>query len=94
MCTQTTYTCPLCSHTRTLPPTLCPSAVPQGLACKPPYTKETIEATCSDECREKADELREWAKKRRERREEERRARYEGENGWKGGERVAGWREI
>jgi hypothetical protein len=95
MCTQQTYTCLLCLHTRTLPPTLCPNADLHGLVCKPPYKKEIIEATCSNECREKENEVREWGRRRRERREKERRERYGmDEQGWKGGERVAGWREI
>jgi len=65
MCILTTYTCPLCARSSTRPPTLCPDAELWGRACKPPYEERVVKATCSDECREKEAEVREWVKRKR-----------------------------
>jgi len=81
MCILTTYTCPLCARSSTRPPTLCPDAELWGRACKLPYEERVVKATCSDECREKEDEVREWVKGKRERDEERRRGLYDEGNG-------------
>jgi hypothetical protein len=96
MCTQPVLTCPLCHHTSIRPPSLCPDAEVWGRACKPPHVEGVIEATCSDECRAKEAEVREWGRRKAERREKERRGRYhvddEGGERWRG--EVGGWKEI
>jgi hypothetical protein len=91
MCAQQTLSCPLCHHTSTRPPPLCPDAEVWGRACKSPHMENVVDATCSDECREKQREVRAWGHRKAERRESERRGRYEGGGG---GMEVAGWKEV
>lgn len=77
MCIQITRKCPMCLHTSTRPATLCVDAEIWGRACKPPHDEEEVEATCSDKCRDKEAEVREWGRKKRERDEQKRVGRFE-----------------
>jgi hypothetical protein len=67
----------MCLSTCTNPATPCNDAKLWKLPCAPPHDKEEVEATCSDECRKKEAELREWGRKKRERDEQSRQSERE-----------------
>jgi hypothetical protein len=64
MCNQTTHTCPLCDYSSKGAMTLCLDAELWGRACKPFKLKE-IPVLCSDECKEKSEEVEQWVKAKR-----------------------------
>jgi hypothetical protein len=42
--------------------------------CAAPYEEEEVKETCSDECREKEEEVKEWGRAKREREKDEERS--------------------
>lgn len=56
----------MCQYSYTRPPSPCLDAEVWDQVCAPPYEEDDVKETCSDECREKEEEIREWGRAKRE----------------------------